>query len=605
MIVVPDYHMHLYKRFNGCSLSFVLFNLAPIPVAFGMLDKKFITDLNELSENGVSLLALKATMDATYGNQIMPTWQDFETHGENVWNAAGITDINSSNLLASMIFQGANPWVVWPNENHKGSDSLFSLMCMQKNAKMAEFLSTHPQFPGVAAIEDLRLYVNVSGDYHYYNAKEKSIPLLHYAANNGDMDFMKVLFKLGYNPNVKDDEGRTALYYIKQPDVAKYLVEHKASLKVKDSKGLGLVQHWNKWLSTAAKKAELNALVVENLKESMSLEDLQEFQKPNLINEILVGTKTTFMSLFRKGKFKYNVLFDTEKGLFNLLTVALQRTDEKAAMFGRLFDQSQVSWMHAPWENYPQVSNAMISYALPYSGEYENAQQTITKNYKNTVEGFSEYQNDLLATYEALARNDITVFQVFKAFFLAMNSPHYDEQLKKNNSYHAPVPYEFKSLGKLFDGNYFAGQTLNLIEQENAPQTLVEVIKACFRHSNKIENFRIYDTHATHFLNAIVDKSETSTDWALVLPYIVRLMVAQQWNDKSWGSMLNKLLVVADRNATIYTQEEADILKEVSDDKNICVAPLLASIQKGMILKGIEESPNNSVADPPAPRRKM
>lgn len=604
MIVVPDYHTQLHKRFNGCSLSFVLFNLAPIPVAFGMLDKKFITDLNELSENGVSLLALKATMDATYGNQSMPSWQDFEIHGENVWNAAGVTDINSSNLLASMIFQGANPWIMWPHEKHKGSDSLFSLMCMHKNAKMAEFLSTHPQFPGIAAIEGLRLHGNVSGDYHYYNAKEKSIPLLHYAANGGDMEFMRVLFKLGYNPNLKDDEGRTALYYIKQPEVAKYLVEHKASLKVKDLKGLGLIQHWNKWLSTAAKKAELNALVVENLKESMTLEDLQEFQKPNLINEILVGTKTTFMSLFRKGKFKYNVQFETEKGLLNLLTVALQRTDEKSTMFARLFDQSQVSWTHTPWENYPQASNAMISYALPYSGEYENAQQAIAKNYKNTTQGFNQYQNDLLSTYEALACNDITVSQVFKAFYLALNYPYYHEQVKKNNSYHAPIPYEFRSLGKLFDENYFSGQTLNLIEQQNASQTLIEVIKACFRHSDKIENFRIYDAHATNFLNTIVEKSETSADWALALPYIVRLMVAQQWNDKSWGSMLNKLLVVADSNASIYTQAEADILKDVNDDKNICVAPLLASIQKGMILKGIEEN-SNSISVSPIPRRKM
>lgn len=605
MIVVPDYHPHFYKRFNGCSLSFVLFYLAPIPVAFGMLDKKFITDLNELSENGVSLLALKAAIDAPSGTQGIPTWQDFETHGENVWKAAGITDINSSTLLASMIFQGANPWVVWPNEKHKGSDSLFSLMCLHKNAKMAEFLSTHPQFPGVEAIQDLRLHVNVSGDYHYYNTKDKSIPLLHYAANSGDVDFMRVLFKLGYDPNITDDEGRTALYYIKQPDVAKYLVEHKASLKVKDSKGLGLVQHWNKWLSTAAKKAELNALVVENLKESMSLEDLQEFQKPNLINEILGGTKTTFMSLFRKGKFKYNVQFDTEKGLFNLLTIALQRTDEKAAMFARLFDQSQVSWMHTPWDNYPQVSNAMISYALPYSGEYENAQQAIAKNYKNTTGGFSQYQTDLLSTYEALARNDIIVYQVFKAFFLALNSPYYNEQLKKNDSYHAPVPYEFRSLGKMFDENYFAGQTLNLIDQSNASQTFVEVIKACFKRSSKIENFRIYDAHATYFLNTIVEKSETSADWALALPYVVRLMVAQQWNDKSWGPMLNKLLLVADRNATMYGQEEADILKDVSDDKNICVAPLLASIQKGMILKGIEGDTNNAVSSSPTPRRKM
>lgn len=607
MIAVPDYHSHFHSNFHGCSLPFVLFNLAPPSVALGMLEQKFITDLNELSEKNVSLLALKASQNPIGKNEHnLPTWQDFEAHGENVWNAAGITGGNTPMLLASMIFQGANPWNMWDLENHNGSDSFFSLMCLQDNVKLINLLCTHPSLPSISEIEGLRVNAMVEGDHTYYNSKSRTVPLLHYLANKGNTEIMDVLFKLGYNPNLKDENGRTALFYIKQPSIAKYLIEKKASVSVKDNNSVGVAEFWASWLSTAAKKADLNAVVVEQLKESMTIAELQDLQKPSLLNELLNGTKTTFMSILRKGKFKSNVEFNTSSGALNLLTAALLRTDEKCEMFVKSFDQTGVSWSHTSWPNHPRVTNALVAQAIPFAGQFASAAQILANQYGPGKADFSQYQYDLVSTYQALGETDIGVQRVFKSMLYALNYGYYQEHSKSQTSsynYNSVVPHDFAGFAKNFELTSPFKESISLMDQNNAPSALRAVLYSCLKNGERVQNLYINTHQFTHFLKDIVDRSEKSSDWARTLPYMLRLIVTQQWKDKNWDPLLNKMISTADIHSQAYLQEDLEILKPIAEVDNIAVSPLISAMQKGMILNGIENM--SGVSEAPTTRRKM
>ena len=607
MITVPDYYTQFHNQFNGSSLPFVLFYLAPPSAALGMLDKKIITDLNELSEKSVSLLALKASQSSTGKNtQDLPTWYDFEEHGENVWNAAGIKGANTDFLIASMIFQGANPWITWNLGSHQGSDSFFSLMCLHDNVKMIKFLCTHPNLPSVSELENLRVRTVVQGDHHYYNAKEQDFPLLHYLANRGNTDIMDVLLKMGYDPNLKDENGRTALFYIKQPSTAKHLVDHKALVSVKDNSGVGVAEFWGNWVSTAAKKAELNAIVVEQFKESMSLTQLQDLQKPALLNEILSGTKTGFMSILRKGKFKSTVEFNTPNGSLNLLTVALLRTDEKSGMFVKSFDQTGVSWSHTPWPAHPNVTNALVSKALATNETFPTADQILADQYGcgSGKRDFAKYQYDLMCAYQALGETGIGVHQVLKFLLYALEYPYYSAQMASHShSYNSNAPYDFASFAKIFSTTHPFKEKLSLMDQHNTPSALRAVLHSCLKDGERVQNLYLYAQHTTHFVQEVIQRSETSSDWARTLPYVLRLIVAQQWKDKGLDSLCDKMVNNANLHVQSFKQEDLDILKPISNADNAAVTPMISVIQKGMILNGIEK--DGGASEAPSVRRKM
>lgn len=605
MITVPDYYAQFHNQFNGCSLPFVLFYLAPPSAALGMLDKKIITELNELSEKSVSLLALKASQNNSGKNtQDLPTWHEFEEHGENVWNAVGVKGANADLLIASMVFQGADPWVTWGLESHQGSDSFFSLMCLHDNLKMIKFLCTHPRLPSVSELENLRVSTIVQGDHVYYNAKAQEFPLLHYLANKGNTEIMDVLLKMGYNPNLKDENGRTALFYIKQPSTAKYLVDNKALVSVKDNNGVGVAEFWANWLSTAAKKAELNAIVVEQLKESMSITELQDLQKPALLNELLTGTKTTFMSILRKGKFKSTVEFNTPNGSLNLLTAALLRADEKCEMFVKSFDQTGVSWSHTPWLSHPQVSNALVSKALPFAGHFSAADQVLANQYGPGKNDFAQYQYDLISTYQALGETDIGVHRVFKSMLYALEYEYYMDQIaSRTQSYNSSAPYDFSAFVKVFADVHPFKEKFSLMEQTNTPSALRSVLSSCLKNGGRVENLYLHANQFTHILREFIDRSETSSDWARTLPYILRLIVAQQWKDKNWDPLWNKMIHNANLHAQSFEQKDLDILKSISNEDNAAIVPMISVMQKGMILNGIEK--DGGVSESPSVRRKM
>ena len=605
MIAVPDYHSRFHTQFNGCSLPFVLFLLAPASAALGMLEKKFITDLNELSEKNVSLLALKAFQNnAVKNTEDLPTWQNFEEHGENVWNAAGINGANTPLLLCSMIFQGANPWVMWDLDSHHGTDSFFSFMCLQDNLQLIKFLCTHPNLPSISELEGLRVKALVEGDHTYYNSKPRVVPLLHYLANKGNTDIMDVLLKLGYNPNLKDDEGRTALFYIKQPSVAKHLIEKKAVVSIKDSNGVGVAQFWANWLSTAAKKAELNAIVVEQLKESMSIAELQELQKPSLLTELLTGTKTTFMSILRKGKFKSTVEFNINNGSLNLLTVALLRTDEKSEMFVKSFDQTGVNWLHTPWPNYSRVTNALVAKAIPFAGQYANADQIIANQYGVEKDDFAQYQHDLMSTYQALGETNIGVERVLKSMLYALNYEYYLASNQSSHSYNSVVPYDFSNFIKVFGNIHPFNEKFALMDQANTPSALRAVLYTHLKNPEQVQNLYLSAQHFTNMLKDIVNRSETNADWARTLPYVLRFIVAQKWKkESSWEHLLQKMVAHANLHTQSFEQNDLDILKSAPEDDKFPVLPMISVMQKGMILKGIESE--NGAIDAPTTRRKM
>lgn len=73
-----------------------------------------------------------------------------------------------------------------------------------------------------------------------YNIRAEKNGLMHCAAYNGQIDIIEYLMSEGIDVNIKDEEGKTPIYYATKKGkfkAIKYLYEHGADLKTQDDKG--------------------------------------------------------------------------------------------------------------------------------------------------------------------------------------------------------------------------------------------------------------------------------------------------------------------------------------------------------------------------------
>ena len=620
MVAVPSYSAEFQKQFGNVSLSCALFQLAPPAAALDMMNQKFIQDLNELTEKSVSLLGFKATQFKTTNDKI-PSWDDFEQHGAFVWSTLNPPRPTSSILLASMIFSGADPWKRWEIENipvrygdrptsgsHPNADSFFSLMCFQRNTHMIELLVNHPQFPGVKEIEKLRIQDNIRGDESSRFAMHKRLPLLHYMVNQKQQEIVNVLIELGYDVNLPDDEGNTPLFYITDCDMVRLLIEKGADVSIKNHLDEGAGEYWSSTIGTAAKKAELNTIVLTQMKGKMPLSDVQRLQRPVLINEILSGTKTNFMSVYRSGKFKPTVEFPTDNGTLNLLSFALLRGDEKTGVFLKTFNEMGVSWSHSLWEDAPHINNALLSKVFSLNEvKAEEADHLLKTQYKATPTGLAEYQKDLLTAYTRLSQGSFYIESLYKNVLFAFQYERLNELLKVQDSWSYRL-YDFKKFQATFDVSYlFGNHKFTLWDHPEAFDALYGVYKSSVTHmmkNNTRNGLLSFDAErSSEIALRVMGKSLEDSRWVKILPFMLYWGEHTNAYDKSWKQTVPKILATAGQHPEVFTQDHWDCLEALAVDKQQTedMIAMKSILQKGRLMEVVNtEEPPTAFA-----RRKM
>lgn len=477
MPALPSYQKAFVHQFGDVSLAFSLFSLAPVPAALGMLEKNLITDLNEVSSKDIPLLALKAGTCSP--STPLPTWGDFEKHGDNVWGALNIDQVNTSILLASMIFAGANPWVRWERDNfNKVVSSFFALMCLHQNTPMVELLLSHPHCPSAETLQKETLQLQLRGDMYHYNTKDEEFPILHYLANAGNTKLIEVLLKKGFDVNVTDFKGNTPLYCIKEPAVAQFLVDKGAKVDVTNTKGDTPSKYWKSWIATAAKTAELNKIVIGKLKDSMSLEEIQDMQRPVLLQEIMRGTKTSVDSVYKKSKFPITTTFDVEGGALSLLGASVVRNDkDKNKVLSKYFVEKGAKWNFQEF-NEPACTTAMLGQIFTNVDEINPQAREVLKQTHGP--SFEAYQEDLLRACQVLSRHHINPENLLRTFCYGVCYPSYSEKMARNSSsYHSGpgVPYDFKEFKKIFDvSDIFPRATFDVLNQPNSSEVFHSIL---------------------------------------------------------------------------------------------------------------------------------
>ena len=391
---VPPHTDEFLANQGGVSLPFAMFRVARPEVALAMMEAGHAPDLNETDANGVSLLAIKC-MDVTprsnafsYDMQtpspmgLVPTWPEWMAHKmgafpANRGGANSASDLRHQ-LIASMIFHGADPWTRWDAKFLDGTCNTFAdLMCLKKNHALMSLLLSHPNRPTAEELDAHRLEATamLREGYNYGQpASNHPAPWLHFLVNQGEMEMVSMLVAAGMDINQKDDQGRTPLFYALKKEVVEETIKLGAKIHLADHQGKTVVGYWKTALSTAARQSEFNRIIIDKMKVDMTPDEVREFQKPDLFEQVLAGTKGGFETIYRKSKFKKDVTIDFgRRGVWNLMTAALaNKNTDKANVFVRTFEEMGVDWSHELWPGtgVTNKSIAMISpqftYAIPY-----------------------------------------------------------------------------------------------------------------------------------------------------------------------------------------------------------------------------------------------
>ena len=374
----PSFDHSFVSKQGNVSLSLALFRMATPEIALGMMRSGSIENLNELTADGVSLLAVKMKpygVGAAWGSTPIPSWSSWTSSPQTAWQdcikntSLKELPINEQTLAASMIFAGANPWVEWPHDLFDRTNScFFSLSCHQLNSHMVGFLLDHPNCPPASYLDQLYLHqIDLRGDN--YQTVKLDCPLLHYVANAGHRATLKHLISKGMDVNQQDKFGCTPVFYVKDKDVLSDLVAAGAVLDHKNKSGKTPSQYWKGWLSTSGKYADFSKILIAELKAKVSPDELRELQKPALLQELLRGTKGSFEAIYRAGKFSKDVLFDKQdKGQWSVATAALIRQDDKTDIFLRWCQEKKIGLDHEIWPNEPYTDGLLGLVLLSRSG---------------------------------------------------------------------------------------------------------------------------------------------------------------------------------------------------------------------------------------------
>lgn len=419
-------------------MEFSLFTLAPPLLALHMMENGLIKDLNEQNDKGVSLLALKSK--GAQINTFLPLWSEWEKDSQNIWKDVSATP-NIQHLVASMIFAGADPWVEWQAESYDNKNkNLFSYAVFSGNVPLVKFLLSHPNCPTAEVLDTYEIEKMSLKTDTYRHVGEENVKLLHVAANGDNLEMVELLVNKGMSFEQLDNNGRTPLFYTLKSEIAKFLIEKGASISVIDKKQHNVGIYWRKNFPTAARQSEFNKILIDRMKKSMTIEEVQEIQKPALFLEMATGTKTNFESIFKKSKFPPNVLMPAGSGAPDLLTYALLRNDDKKEMFVSWCLDKKISLTREIWEGHPELNNALVSFIGGQSGvPSQNVFKDILKErYANKK---SALTNDLLSLCNHMLDAEFKVNQVLT--FLTNFAV-----AKKESQSSSQLYYEYHSFSK-------------------------------------------------------------------------------------------------------------------------------------------------------------
>lgn len=547
---IPDISIEYNKLHNNNSLNYSLFLMSSPLLGLKMLNEHPF-EINELSDNGVSLLAQKI-LHKQYEKVSIPLWNEFASKG---WGQVNITTYNVSQyLLAAMIYNGADPWVEWNITNSKESvsintNSFFSLMCMQENIPMLELLFSHPNCPSVQYLEKMLIKQHMKSECN--SQGEQNVNPLHCVVNaikrDQDIALLELLISKGFDVNILDENKRSPLFYAMLPSVVDLLVKKGANVHCLDVSNNNVKQFWEKTISTAGKRSEMASIVTEKMKESMDIAQLQEIMKPELFNQVLSSTKQMFMASYRKGKFKPDVTF---KGL-NLMTAALLRNDnDKNNVFISTFEGQKNEHL---WDfkilGSQTVSNLELSQICSDFQYKSSMRESLwSKKYKDT-----DPTDALMETVSLLVNNNL----VLKAVLRFLQTSHVIQNADR-------VSYSSQYLVT----NSVCSQ-VNVFKNKNALEIIKQFVFKSLSNAKSNVKIMDYDYHSSSNENFFMEYLKQGEQQNVcVAPSVVLLTVAllnnrsETWKSNLFTRSVEKMIEQI-RKEEISVKDRSDFLEHL------------------------------------------
>lgn len=175
--------------------------------------------------------------------------------------------------------------------------------------------------------------------------------LLNEAVHNNHCRLVKKFLSWGANPNTTDELGRSAVFYVKSPQVLKMLLHKGANIAATAADALGetFVKHWSKSL-VASDVKRLNAALLKELQKTSG--DTAHSLHASWMENILNATKGVITSQQKSLKIPSDFLWKRNGVAYSPLTWALtqykptryEHQQEKIIAHLATDDQSTVFW---------------------------------------------------------------------------------------------------------------------------------------------------------------------------------------------------------------------------------------------------------------------
>lgn len=139
--------------------------------------------------------------------------------------------------VALWLDQGANPWLPWGQDRH-GPWGLPEILIAAGDVGLWRRVMAHPATPPPADLAKRRLGppAGSTGQPH--------LPWLHAAAGLADPTLMNDLLKQGRNPNARDDQANTPLFYAHDAQAMTRLLDHGADPDAVNAKQDSVRSYW-------------------------------------------------------------------------------------------------------------------------------------------------------------------------------------------------------------------------------------------------------------------------------------------------------------------------------------------------------------------------
>lgn len=446
--------------FSGSSYSIayrVINESADPDLVSDILASGLLEDINEGEKSTIlSLIYSKAQIAAE--GVLSEIGQD----GKLV--AKSIEEIYKKNpwlsIFISLLESGANPWLDFSNcqklmkvqsgsENQSDesdddnddlnddhqlvtnfSSTVFSKMLLPGDSRMLEILMSDKNKPSSDVLDAVQIIDDRR--YYYSNGRrvDRGINIIHYLAEQSYYDSIKILHKFGMDINIKDAFGRTPAFYVKDKKTFLALLECGAKVDVIDNAGDSMLSYWDTKQHTGALKAELRKAVIDQMKKTMTDDEIRTAQIPSLLKLVSTGTKTEFESMMRKLKVKPGFIVDLGPGgQRSILTEAIfrrlgERSHESSPKGEIFMSLGLKSWetelMREPWPDMPgyKMADLMLfsGVPLPKSAVGDNTLNDIRETIKTHI------NDKYLSVKNQTERAKMVVDDVFKTMTLMMQN---------------------------------------------------------------------------------------------------------------------------------------------------------------------------------------